>query len=63
MIFISHRLIEVFDIAEKISILKDGQLVGTVMTKDTSPQEVVRMMVGRDLDHYFPPLGKAGGFR
>ena len=58
IIFISHRLIEVFDIAEKISVLKDGQLVGTVMTRDTTPQEVVHMMVGRDLDHYFPPLGK-----
>jgi ribose transport system ATP-binding protein len=62
VIFISHRLIEVFDIAEKISVLKDGQLVGTVMTRDTTPQEVVRMMVGRDLDHYFPPLGKPEDF-
>ena len=62
IIFISHRLIEVFDIAEKISVLKDGQLVGTVMTKDTTPQEVVHMMVGRALDHYFPPLGKPEDF-
>jgi ABC-type sugar transport system ATPase subunit len=62
VIFISHRLIEVFDIAEKISVLKDGQLVGTVMTNDTTPQEVVHMMVGRDLDHYFPPLGNPGDF-
>jgi ABC-type sugar transport system ATPase subunit len=62
IIFISHRLIEVFDIAEKISVLKDGQLVGTVMTEDTTPQEIVHMMVGRDLDHYFPPLGKSEDF-
>jgi ABC-type sugar transport system ATPase subunit len=62
VIFISHRLIEVFDIAEKISVLKDGQLVGTVMTKGTTPQEVVHMMVGRDLDHYFPPLGSPEDF-
>jgi ABC-type sugar transport system ATPase subunit len=62
VIFISHRLIEVFDIAEKISVLKDGELVGTVMTKETTPQEVVHMMVGRDLDHYFPPLGKPEDF-
>lgn len=62
IIFISHRLIEVFDIAEKISVLKDGELVGTVMTQDTTPQEVVHMMVGRDLDHYFPPLGKPEDF-
>jgi ABC-type sugar transport system ATPase subunit len=62
IIFISHRLIEVFDIAEKISVLKDGQLVGTVMTKDTTPPEIVYMMVGRDLDHYFPPLGTPEDF-
>jgi len=62
VVFISHRLIEVFDIAEKISVLKDGQLVGTVMTRDTTPQEVVHMMVGRDLDHYFPPLGRTEDF-
>jgi ABC-type sugar transport system ATPase subunit len=62
IIFISHRLIEVFDIAERISVLKDGELVGTVMTKDTTPQEVVHMMVGRDLDHYFPPLGTKEDF-
>ena len=36
IIFISHRLSEVFEIAEKISVLKDGELVGTVMTKDTN---------------------------
>jgi len=62
IVFISHRLIEVFDIAEKITVLKDGELVGTVMTGDTTPHEVVRMMVGRDLDHYFPPLGNPEDF-
>jgi ribose transport system ATP-binding protein len=62
IIFISHRLIEVFDIADKISVLKDGDLVDTVMAKDTNTEKVVRMMVGRDLDHYFPPLGKPEDF-
>lgn len=62
VIFISHRLREVFDIADRISVLKDGVLVGTVMTKDTNPSEVVAMMVGRELDHYFPPLGKPEDF-
>jgi ABC-type sugar transport system ATPase subunit len=62
IIFISHRLIEVFDIADKISVLKDGQLVGTVMTTETTPEKIVHMMVGRDLDHYFPPLGKTEDF-
>jgi ribose transport system ATP-binding protein len=62
IIFISHRLIEVFDIAEKITVLKDGQLVGTVKTKDVKPADVIFMMVGRTLDHYFPPLGTPSEF-
>ena len=62
IIFISHRLIEVFDIAEKITVLKDGQLVKTVQKKDVTPSEVVFLMVGRTLDHYFPPLGKLEDF-
>ncbi len=57
IIFISHRLVEVFDIAEKITVLKDGQLVNTVNKVDVTPAELVFMMVGRTLDHYFPPLG------
>jgi ribose transport system ATP-binding protein len=62
VIFISHRLGEVFDIADKITVLKDGQLVNTVNVKDASPADVVYMMVGRALDHYFPPLGSAQDF-
>ena len=62
IIFISHRLIEVFDIAEKITVLKDGQVVKTVLRKDVTPADVVFLMVGRTLDHYFPPLGKPEDF-
>ena len=62
IIFISHRLREVFDIAEKITILKDGKFIQTVDKKDVSPSDVVFLMVGRALDHYFPPLGKPEEF-
>lgn len=62
VIFISHRLVEVFDFAEKITVLKDGQLVGTVNVTEVKPEDVVHMMVGRSLDHYFPPLGKPEDF-
>ncbi len=62
VIFISHRLREVFDIAEKITVLKDGKFVKTVNTKDVTPADVVYLMVGRALDHYFPPLGKPEEF-
>ena len=62
IIFISHRLREVFDLAEKISVMKDGKLIKTVNKKEVSPSDVVFLMVGRTLDHYFPPLGEAEDF-
>lgn len=62
IIFISHRLSEVFDIADKITVLKDGQLVGTVNTSEATSEDIVYMMVGRVLDHYFPPLGDSEDF-
>ena len=57
IIFISHRLGEVFQISDIITVLKDGKLVGTVKTNEVTSEDVVSMMVGRILDHYFPPLG------
>jgi ribose transport system ATP-binding protein len=62
IIFISHRLKEVFDLAEKITVLKDGKLIKTVIKKDVTPSDVVYLMVGRSLDHYFPPLGQPEDF-
>jgi ribose transport system ATP-binding protein len=62
IIFISHRLLEVFEIAEKITVLKDGQLVKTVNKHEVQPADVVFLMVGRTLDHYFPPLGTPDEF-
>jgi ABC-type sugar transport system ATPase subunit len=62
VIFISHRLVEVFNIADKITVLKDGKFIKTVNKKDVTPADVVYLMVGRSLDHYFPPLGKPEEF-
>lgn len=62
IIFISHRLREVFDISEKITVLKDGKFIKTVYKKDVTPADVVYLMVGRALDHYFPPLGTPEDF-
>jgi ribose transport system ATP-binding protein len=62
IIFISHRLVEVFAVADKITVLKDGQYVGTQNTNEATPEDIVYMMVGRLLDHYFPPLGSPEDF-
>jgi ribose transport system ATP-binding protein len=60
VLYISHRLKEIFDLAQRITVLKDGRQVATVAGDAVSPGELVRMMVGRDLDHYYPPRAAAG---
>ncbi|MBK6326372.1 MAG: sugar ABC transporter ATP-binding protein [Chloroflexi bacterium] len=58
IIFISHRFTEVFDLANTITILKDGQLVATAPISEVTPSKVITLMVGRELDQYFPGLAK-----
>ncbi len=53
IIFISHRLEEVFEIGDRITALRDGAVVGTVAPQDTTRQEIIRMMVGRPLSALF----------
>ena len=60
IIYISHRIDEIFQIADKATVLKDGKLVGTVDTSEVDKPTVVRMMVGRNLSEAFPSRGKAG---
>jgi ABC-type sugar transport system ATPase subunit len=55
VIYISHRLKEVFEIADRITVLKDGKVVKTVGSREVTSPDLVRMMVGRELDQYFPP--------
>jgi ribose transport system ATP-binding protein len=55
VLYISHRLKEVFEIADRITVLKDGELVKTVASDEVTSPELVRLMVGRELDQYFPP--------
>lgn len=49
MIFIGHRLEEVFEICDRIAILRDGRLVGEAHTTETNKQSVIQSMVGREL--------------
>ncbi len=48
VIFISHKLNEVMDISDRITVLRDGKKIGTVSKRDTSELELARMMVGRE---------------
>ena len=59
IIYISHRLNEVFDISDRITVLKDGVMAATLRTEETTKDEVVSLMVGRKLDNIFPPRYEA----
>jgi len=58
IIYISHRLDEIFKIADRITVLKDGQYVGTVDTASIDQQRLVNMMIGRTLETYYPKRDK-----
>jgi ABC-type sugar transport system ATPase subunit len=53
-IYISHKLDEVFAIADRITVLRDGAAQGTLEARDASPDEVIRLMVGRRIEDLFP---------
>ena len=54
VIYISHRLEEIFKLCSQITVLKDGQNVDTVQTADITEKQLVTMMIGRDLSELFP---------
>ncbi len=61
VIYISHRIEEVLSIADRVTVLRDGQIVGTRAAKDVGPEDVIRMMVGRDLgSECLAPTGGRG---
>ncbi len=49
IVYISHRMREVFEIADRITVLRDGRRVGTYPIADVTPEEVIRRMVGREI--------------
>jgi ribose transport system ATP-binding protein len=58
IIYISHYLDEVFEIADDIVVLRDGRVTGQFARRDASEQEVLQAMLGRRLDHLFPPASE-----
>ncbi len=64
IVYISHRMEEIFAIADRATVLRDGQLVGTVAVAETDPDALIRMMVGRQLEQLYGQGGSnasAGG--
>ena len=55
VLYVSHRLEEVMEIADRVTVIKDGRIVDTKAPSETSPDEIVRQMAGRRLEQVFPP--------
>lgn len=54
IIYISHRLNEVFELADRVTVLRDGQYIGTQDVADTTEPDLISMMVGRTIENLFP---------
>ncbi len=61
ILYISHRLREIFDLSDTISVLRDGQFVGTRKTADITEHELVNLMVGRDVSQMYTYSPSAPG--
>ena len=61
LIYISHKMDEIFEICDEISVLRDGKLVMTKPTSQTTMNELIAAMVGRSLENRFPPVDNAPG--
>ena len=61
LIYISHKMDEIFEICDEVSVMRDGKMVLTKETKETNMNELIAAMVGRTLDNRFPPVDNEPG--
>ncbi len=61
LVYISHKMDEIFEICDEVSVLRDGKMVATKKTKETNMNELIAAMVGRTLDNRFPPVDNTPG--
>jgi methyl-galactoside transport system ATP-binding protein len=61
LIYISHKMDEIFEICDDVSVLRDGHMVMTKHCKDTNMNELIAAMVGRSLENRFPPVDNVPG--
>jgi len=61
IVYITHKMSELFDIADEVSVFRDGRYIGTHASSDVTRDEIIRMMVGREITQMFPkeevPIG------
>ena len=56
VIYISHRLEEIFALADRVTVLRDGESVGTLPASEVDETRLIRLMVGREMEQLYPPL-------
>ena len=61
IIYISHKMEEILEIADEVTIMRDGRVVGTYPAKELTTDLIINRMVGRDLTHRFPPRENVPG--
>ncbi len=61
IVYISHKMDEIFEITDRVTVLRDGVVQGTRDTAQTDADAITRMMIGRDLDTYFHRASKHDG--
>lgn len=61
VIYISHRLEEIFALADRVTVLRDGESVGTNQVDDITESQLIKLMVGREVSHIYPPAEGASG--
>lgn len=61
IIYISHRMEEIFRLSDRVSVIRDGKYITTLNTADTNKQELIRLMVGRELNETYPEREKPPG--
>ncbi len=61
VIYISHKMSEIFQVADEVSIMRDGRMIGTFPVADIDEDRLIKLMVGRDNTHRFPPVESTPG--
>jgi len=61
ILYISHRMEEIFRLSDRVTVIRDGKYITTVNTADTNKQELIKLMVGRELNDTYPKRAKPPG--